>query len=503
MKTRNLAKYFSKYFALLLVLVMMFSSCAPAGEIDDEEEEEEYEEEEYETVTNADGTTTTVKKTVTKKDGNNKGDNNGGNNGGGSSKSTTWGSTNCKEIIKKMPTDVAKKGVHVLMWRSYSKGEKAAVDAFQKATGCKVRTTIAKGNAYGTKLQALISGKDSPDVVMIDSDSDWPGLAINSCLPLDKYKFRLDDSCWNKNQMNTVTAKGKNFGVACTGSFINEDINYIVYYFPSVLKANGITTMPYDLWKAGKWNWDAAYNIAKTFHEKSKKTGIEFLDRDAWADACGTGLVTYDYKNSKFINNIADANKKKTIINAWSQLSKLNDAGLCAEGFDTQKLGRGDCGMYCSISYGVNSENDWFGSVSVTGGAKSVECVPVPAATQSSAYVPYRSKCWGVAKGAKNVDGAAYFLRYYLDPSSANQENLYYNDKCKEVFKYITAASTKKNFMCVQSIINYQSYGKFETIRGDLAGAQANALTTVLDKHNPDITSAVSAANNLITKRLK
>lgn len=493
MKTRNLAKFLSKYFALILAMVMLFTACAPAGDIDDDDEyEEEYEEEVV--VTNPDGTTTTIKQTTENGGGT---ANNGGS--GSSTKSTTWGSN----YIKTMSSTVAKKGIHVLMWRSYSKGEKSAVESFQKLTGCKVRTTVVPSGQYGTKLQSLIAGKDSPDVVCLDSDKYWPGLAVQSCQPLDKYTFRLADSIWNKNQMNTVTAKGKTFGAAITNSFINEDINYLVYYFPSVLKQAGITTMPYDLWKSGKWNWDAAYNIAKTFYEKTKKTGIEFLDRDAWADSCGTGLVTYDYKNSTFTNNLANASKKKTIVNAWSQISKLQSANLCKESFDTAKLGRGDCGMYCSISYGVNSENDWFGSVSVSGGAKSVEVVPVPAASQSSAYVPYRSKCWGVAKGAKNVEGAAYFLRYYLDPANTNQENLYYNSKCKEVFKYITASSTKKNFMCAQSVVNYQTSAKFEEIRNKLSEAQSSAIQTVLDSYNPTITSAVNAANKLVSTRVK
>ncbi|MBQ0111211.1 MAG: extracellular solute-binding protein [Oscillospiraceae bacterium] len=499
------AKNAVKYLAFMLAVVMLFSSCSilQVGEKKAGEEVGSLTAQTVEPSKSSNTAATSSAKTgaSSKSGGSSKNSSKAVSSAGGTKKSSTWGSTNCKEIIKKMPTDIAQKGVHVLMWRSYSKGEQAAIDAFENATGCTVRTTVS--SKYSAELQLLISQNDSPDVVMIDSDKDWPELAVTSCQPLDKYTFRLDDGCWNKNQMNTMTAKGKTFGVAVTGSFLNEDVNYVVYYFPSVLKSAGITTMPYDLWKSGKWNWDAAHNIAKTFYDKTQKTGIEFLDRDAWADSCGIGLTSYDYKDSKFVNNIVDANKKKTIAGAWSQLSRLNAAGLCSEGFDTKKVGRGDCGMYCSISYGINTENDWFGSVKLTGGVKSIECVPVPAATQNSAYVPFRSKCWGVAKGAKNPEGAAYFLRYFLDPASINQENLYYNAKCKEVFKYITAASTKKNFMCTKSIVNYPAAGQFGEIRNLLVKAPANTTAAVLDNYKGVVTTAVNTSNGIISKYVK
>lgn len=189
MKTKTTARHFLSVIALMLAIMMLFSACgnknaevtSSDGTGDDSAVSDVSNDAQDETPSGDVSTVSTASI-------------------GSSTSSTTTPSTGngvwAKDIYGSMPAKVKSTGIHVLMWRAYTKTEKAMVDAFQKKTGVTVRTTVTTESEYPTKLVSLVSGKDSPDVVCFSS-GNFPGLVTKSLQALDTQQFRLNDSCWN------------------------------------------------------------------------------------------------------------------------------------------------------------------------------------------------------------------------------------------------------------------------------------------------------------------
>ena len=77
--------------------------------------------------------------------------------------------------------------------------------------------------------------------------------------------------------------------------------------------------------------------------------------------------------------------------------------------------------------------------------ASHIKAVPVPAIS-GSGKISTHYRAYAVCKGAKNPEGAGYFLRYFLDPYNYNWDDIFLNEDAKKVFvKYCGGAdfSTK------------------------------------------------------------
>ena len=506
----TLAKNVTKVLALLLAMVMLFASCggnktnSSGQQVDDNGSV--IDGDNNGDGNNTDGNESGSDKTTSGSNKNSKNSKNNKNNKNGNggttttSKETKWASN----YLSKMPASVKKKEIHVLMWRKYDAVEKKTIESFQKATGIKVRTTVA--SAYATKLAQLIAGKDNPDVVCLESN--WPGTAVNCLQPLDKYKFRLDDSIWSKTAMNNVKANGKYYGVAIDGSWSCDDTYYCTYYAPSVLKAAGITANPWNLYKQGKWDWNHAKSIAKTFYTKysGKKNGIlNLYENDTYMLSAGVDFLSYN--NGTYTNNLNNASKKATIVKAWKEAAQESADKILNITYDATVLNQGNTALFNSISYGLYSQCDWFGSLTVKGGISGLQAVPVAGPTAGKTYVPYRPKCWGVAKGSDNVEGAAYFLRYFLDPKTNGSTSSFGNSQFKEVFNVITGKNKShpitRIVRATPYVMDYQKKDSASAMYRKISGAGQSQVETTIDSYKGTINSAASSVNNLIKKRAR
>ena len=254
--------------ALLLAIVMLFSACGGTEETPDAQSSEVTDTVSNEEAASSAETNSATESTVTQ-------------NSSQTSKPTQQqGTTTAKKetvfdsnIYGNIPASVKAKPVHALMWREYTPSEKKLVTDFQKKTGIKVRTTMTTEKEYTTKLISLVSAKDAPDVCAL-STQRFPAVAVRACAPLDAKTFRLEDDCWDYTSMKNFMVNGKYFSVAMNKTWSCVDTNYVTYYMPSVLKTCGVTTMPWELYQEGKWDWNAQKSIAQqirdilVFHSK-------------------------------------------------------------------------------------------------------------------------------------------------------------------------------------------------------------------------------------------
>lgn len=498
MKASTLTTKLLSLVALMLVVVMAFSACK-----DNKGTESG--------TTNAD---------VTSVEGNEEDTNSTGDatdvsseNKDGSSKKQTTTSKQKNTTSKKTgnstgPVDltdyanisasVKEKGVHILMWREYTASEQKQINDFQSKTGIKVRTTVTTEQEYSTKLVAMITGKDSPDVVCLGS-RNFPGLITKSLQTLDANKFNLNDSAWYKKYMNEYRVGDKYFAAAMRGIWSVEDTNYVTYYNPTVLRECGITQMPYELYKDGNWNWAEQKKIALAVanHGKTKGyIGLAMQSYDMFMLSSGLDLVDYDPVKATFTNNIGSKNEQ--LVAAWKEAAELNAAEATSE-YDLVNFQQGKVGMFTAIAYGLYNESTWL-DVKNNASHKNMQAVPVAGPTQSTAYTPVRPKAWGVPKGAKNIQGAAYFIRYYLDPTTIDMSSTFYSDQYKEVFNIITAESAKKRVMNGQGIADYSSDGNYLKICNELNKATAASINTVLSEHKGTVNTGVNSANKALKR---
>ena len=516
MKTNSLMKRLLSVIAVLMAVVMVFSACGgnndttadtssvdadvddTTGENNGDADDTSSNEDATSSEEGEDGDDTSSKKT-TSKTSSNKTSSNKTSSNKTSTGSTKWNISDITKIsANDIPESVRKKEVHVLMWRKYTNSEQKQVDDFQKKTGMKVRTTVTTETQYSTKLISLITAKDSPDVVCLGV-RDFPAKVVKSMQPLKKDVFRLDDSIWNKTYMDTMRVGNDYYSVAISGIWSCEDTNYVTTYDPTVLKEIGISTTPYQLYKQGKWNWDAQKAIVAAAVNPStpNKTGLAQLNNDLYMLSAGVDFVDYNPSKATFTNNLGSVQNGSMLEKSWSAFQELTSIGGTA-GWNEDAFCQGKVALFSNIAWSLYNEGDMFDDMK--GGYADLESVPIAGPTQSSAYNPVRPKTWGVAKGAKNPEGAAFFLRYYLDPKTIDMDSTFYNSQFKWCFNEITKSSAKKKIMYGSGVVDYVTDGTYASICSALGNGASGSATTTLNKNKGTVNNTINRANKALKK---
>ena len=496
MKRFDFSKKVVSIISMLLAILMLFSACGSddtsSNDSTESNESAAQEEQNNDSATDAassedsNSQTQSANKTSSKQNATQQ----TSNVQTGASK-TTWD----KDYLSTIPASVKSKEIHILMWRKYDDAEQKLVNEFQKKTGMKIRTTVTTEQEYTTKLISLVSGGDSPDIVSI-STSSFPGVVTKSCAPLDPKVYRLDDSAWYKTYMDCFKVNGKYFSVAMNKTPSCEDTNYMIYYLKSVLKQCGISTTPWQLYKQGKWNWATQRDIITKVAAKGY-TGISMLNKDAYMYSTGSSFVKYDGK--QYSNDMDNPN----VLKAWREFASLNEDVKVAV-WDYKNIAAGRVGLFESISYQGLRASKVFrnekGQPTIQGGIENLECVPVAGPTQSSAYVPVRAKSWANAKNSKNPEGAAYFLRYFLDVRNTDYENLFHNNQIKEVYNIICDKNAKKYVTYAEGVVSYTNEKQYSTIVDALGNSSAANMQTTLDKYKNAVNAPIKQANKALSR---
>lgn len=396
-------------------------------------------------------------------------------------------------------SSVKSKELHILMWRKYTQSEQKLIRDFEQKFGFKIRTTQTTEANYTTKLISMISGNDAPDVVCF-SAGQFPAVVLKSMKAMDPKVYKLNDSCWSKPHMDAYKVNGKYYGVAMRGIWSCEDTNYCTYYNPVTLKKCGVTTMPYELYKQGKWNWSAQKDIAlKVSSHKEGNTqysGIAQLSQDLLMLSGGADFVSYNGK--QFTNNVKTVNGGSMLVKAWRQMAELNQSKAITS-WDIDGFLQGRIGLFNSIIYGLYNESSMFENVS--GGVSNLRAVPMAGPDGGTAYTPVRPKVWGTAKSAKNTEGAAYFLRYFLDAKNCDMNSTFYNSQFKEVFNIITAVNNKKCIRYGSGIIDYTTVGTYNTLLNRLTNSTSANIVSTLNANKGTVENNVNKANKALSKK--
>lgn len=384
-----------------------------------------------------------------------------------------------------VPAAVKGTTVEYLICREVTDNDRAMAADFEKKTGIKVKFTYAEYGSYGDTVATRVAAKNAPDIINGERIA-YPNGLLSLCDPLDKETFKLDDSFWDLDAMQGCKINGKYYGVISTKDiYLDARIMMVnVTLLKRILGNDYDTKSPRALWKAGKWNLEAFYDLSTTI-KKAGKTPITYISLYDFALASGQDLVKFD--GTKFVSNLSNKDLRK----AWEWASEFYNSTGYMEGYNQNNF------LASKDVFFINTVYNSYNKNSIAGMAKfEIDAVPVPGINGvTNAPADFRPFC--IAKGAKNPVGAAYFLRYLLDAETNFAEEEAVNANVYETAKYVSM-QLPKTFEFSSSLLLYVSDTAEAQVRTKLLTSKQ--MSTAFSEIENQVTNAVNRVNKAVLK---
>ncbi len=326
-----------------------------------------------------------------------------------------------------MPSKLEGTTVKFATWIDHAKTDTAtALTGFEEKTGMKYEMVQVNQDDYIVKLTALIAGDEAPDVVV--ENGDFPR-TLKLVQPLSKETNGLDatDPFWDQN-ISEIFKVGQNYYFVNGKKSSWNGGGEMVYFHKTILEENGIKT-PADYMDENNWNLDTMTTLLKQIKSSCGLSGPgAYITLNSWLSVFGTEQVKWDTENDKFINTLNTEATK----NAIKKLMALKDEGL-VEIIDNHDDGitKGSHVLQMAGAYGLRKSPGWFYEMDVD----DLGFAYMPKINASDADYPasYSLRAYGICNGSKNPEGAAYFLRYFLNEAYYDVNQIFKTEYAKEM----------------------------------------------------------------------
>ncbi len=347
------------------------------------------------------------------------------------------------------------------------------VKAFERKYDIKVDCILTDQGDFTNKVNGMIAAGNSPDVVR--SNGDFP--VIMSVLQnLDAAKLDYEEEIWNDKTFELTTFGGSPY-LCDTDNNIWGEIDIVMYSKSALKSANCYTPEEYD--KAGKWTWDAFFEICRQIKKATGKTGGSFTYFDNAMH--GMGATVFKIENGKIVNGLDKADALK----AMTSYASAYKEGILHWGAAASDLKEGRAGIITTPIW----------SLKKTGGLKDYSNFDdlgfyyLPRLTPDSDYAStgiFRG--WGICRGAQEPVAAGIFLREYLDVNNYDVKSTFISEDAQDFFFKATSIDYS----------NYRpnlTYGRFtQEIAGmDFEKDMYIYMTYDPDQINPKMSSIMSA----------
>ena len=396
----------------------------------------------------------------------------------GGTTSLTW-----KEVKATLPKNASGKTVEIMEWNAQTPMNKKVCDAFTKETGIKVTYTVEGFSSYMAKIASRVATGNPPTVARLrDNVPEY----MSAMQPIQKTSYNFNDTYWDKDLLDAYTFNGRTYGVGLKNTPYYQPV--VTFYNQEIIDKYDLDD-PYELWKAGKWTWEAMLGICEDVIDESngKVWGATLLFGEY---VYSTGNTYVDFKNGKFVNTV----NSQGVIKALQEQNKWHKEGLITDGTclrDDFNLGKGL--FLFDAEIGARMGHYYFRELK---NKDIIKCVPVPSVKGQKDYYVCISEleAYGIVNKCANVELAPYFLRYYLDASNYDMKNFYSDESFLEVVNWTR---------------NYKGIPTYFTLSGsNVAGStwscEASQINNkIASSHVPAIKSNVDAANAQLTKLVK
>ncbi len=350
------------------------------------------------------------------------------------------------DVLKQVPKSLSGTKIKMQIWWNQADDDTKEAEAFKKATGISVAYTTSAMDKYQSNLSGTIMAGNPPALAAIINE--WYPQPITRGLmqPIKNTGWDYTDPIYAIALMDQFSYKGEHYGIALKGS--NNPTYEVLFFNKKVLKSFGVSKDPWQLWKAGQWNWDTCLDIAqKCTNAKKDKYGMTNISQFFWMLSAGQDFVLSDINGLK--NNIREPKLLNTWYQAWDM---IHTHKVIPANFSTQQqmfysgsvamMGGGSFFMQADKSHTTyvpqNMTDDW-------------GVVPFPSPKGQAAVAACEGTVWGFPTKVKGdqLQAAMWFLRYYLDDSAYGSKDFYPSDECWEVMQW----------MSNQKIQSYNSVG--------------------------------------------
>ena len=383
-----------------------------------------------------------------------------------------------------IPASVKGTTVEYLLCRSVNENDKKIVSNFKAKTGINVKLTVANYGKYGEIVASRVASGDAPDIINSERLA-YPNGLISLCEPLDKYEFKLEDSCWDFDAMKYAKIRGNYYGVVSKYALYHDCrmMMYNVELMKKILKSDYANKSPRALWKANKWNFDTFSELADTIHDAGY-TPLTYISQYDFALASGQDLVSFD--GTKYSSNLSD----KTLMKAWQFTHDLFEKTGYVEGYNADNFISSKTAMFINTVYNCYNKNA-FPNIKF-----ELDAVPVPG-INGVTNAPADIRFYSLAKGAKNPIGSAYFLRYLLDYDNSFEKDEAINNNVWETAVYVSN-KLPKTMECSSNLLLYVGTSAEGSVRTFLL-TEAQ-IATALKKCENQVTNAVNRVNKTVLK---
>ena len=414
------------------------------------------------------------------------GNNNGDSPSSGGSKGTDL------SFFDDIPEELKGTTVKFATWIDHKSNESAQVlEDFTELTDINVELVNIPQLGYVTQVAALIASGEAPDVI-VSINNDFPS-SLQLLQPLNGI-IDTTDTFWNQDIVKLGTIGDKSYLVNVKDGAWDLGANALVYYNARIFEENGITTP--DLYKhEGRWTLDNFFKAAKELSKVCKTTGA-CVAYSAFANTYASGMVSYDADSQTFTSNLSDQN----YISVMQKLTSARESGylVCDDGGLRNYFINEEAGMLMISSYGLR-KTGWLHSMD----ADDLAFIEMPALdAETEATAPAVLRGYGISKGASNAEGAAYFLRYFLDGNNYDEDELYLNEDAAEIYSKLALAADYSSVPWDGSVMNIlaTTSSPIYEFFPELFTTTSAQLPVVLNKSANQLESCILRANDIINK---
>lgn len=352
------------------------------------------------------------------------------------------------------------------------------INAFTKKTGINVKCIEYSQGSYLESVTASIVNKDAPDVAIC---AFYPrGFSLFQ--PLNNL-VNLEDDFWDPTMIKVSTVNGKTYALNSWES--SWEPATMVYYNKAIFDNNGITS-PDEYYKAGKWSWENYEKCAKEVANLHNGYVGTTPNAIALSQQLGNPVIKFDYTKAQLVSNV------RNLTEGYRWALSLIESGA-SEGLDAwSAFALGKQGLIVTDPFGAKY-NGYYKDMKDS----ELRMLPLPDSYKGQKLnqaVACGYRGYGIAKGAKNPEGAAYFIRYFLDYK-------YYREAKVNIFKN---ADLEKTYFETIAPIYKNNPNQIIDIYGDLVPKFGDEFNKkVLEGSSSQIDSIIEANANKVDSAVK
>ncbi len=356
------------------------------------------------------------------------------------------------------------------------------VENFEKEFGITVEIVPSGLDEHATKCQGLIASGNSPDVAR--SNGDFPAF-MGYLQSLDAAKLNYKEEIWNQNTFKLTTFGGSPYLCDTMGN-IWAEIDIVMYSKSLLKRANSYTPEDYD--KAGKWTWDAFFEIGKACQKVTGKPGASINSYECYFHAAGGSI--YKIENGKIVSGI-----NNDTVSIMQKYATARKAGYLMTGKSvTAGLMEGEIGIATLHAWSLKKTGDMRNAKWDDLGFYYLPYYDEAAAKTGIRPMTGIFRGWGLVRGANEPVAAGLFLREYLDVNNYDVGGTYITPEAETFFFKVNSIDFS----------NYNPYLTYIDMNAATTGVKANSeIYSAMYLDPSQINTQIASVKSAVDKGVK